>query len=133
MSPTGVIFLLIVATASAGQARNCPEYWINFRGNDLYQVSRVLSWESCGKLNNISIITTYNSDLGESCRADPQCTHWTWDHLSHPFTPQRCWLKHSSAPWNDDYVNPEAECGSISGDVYCFSQQFQQNMTGIEI
>merc|ERR1739838_175368 len=56
------------------------------------------------------------------CAEDPQCTHWTWDHQSHPSTSTRqtCWLKHSAAPWDDDYVNPVPDCGCVSGETNCF-------------
>merc|ERR1711872_1088912 len=86
-------------------AWNCPEYSVDFRGNDFQCFKEVESWETCGEL----------------CLGDTKCTHWSWHHRNFPDPAQQllCCLKESLDPENADMVNAVQDCGMVSGLKSC--------------
>jgi len=72
--------LIIVLLGDLCHGYACPEYDVDFEGNELsdHQSS---GWEECGR----------------SCALDPYCKFWTWNEpLNH------CWLKSSDAGLQKD-------------------------------
>merc|ERR1719507_2596746 len=55
----------------------CPEYGLDFYGNDITYYENTPTWQECGRL----------------CHVHKFCSHWTWNHPRSAFTPRRCWLE----------------------------------------
>eukprot|EP00092_Neocalanus_flemingeri_P088287 GFUD01111540.1.p1 GENE.GFUD01111540.1~~GFUD01111540.1.p1 ORF type:complete len:117 (-),score=15.46 GFUD01111540.1:192-542(-) len=100
-----IILLLLVASTIAWR---CPEYSLDFKGNDITAVSGVQSWDECAS----------------HCYENLACSHWTWGvpngekrreterNRSPGYYNNRCYLK-------DSDIGGRRAGGFISGSVAC--------------
>merc|ERR1712045_506532 len=73
----------------------CPEYGLDFYGNDITYYEDIPTWQECGRL----------------CYVHKFCSHWSWAHPRSDH-PRRCFLKNGDGGARND--------GSlISGEESC--------------
>merc|ERR1719500_983635 len=76
----------------------CPEYGLDFYGNDITHYENINSWQECGR----------------RCHVHKTCSHWSWDHPRSGRWPKRCWLKSGDG-------GAENNGRVISGQESCFT------------
>ena len=104
----------------------CPEYGLDFYGNDITYYENIPTWQECGKEKLMEIIhqdiKKINERLdgnwpspGRLCYVHKFCSHWTWVHpRSGAQNPRRCLLKNGDGGAHNDgtVISGEESCKS---------------------
>ena len=76
---------------------SCPDHGFVYTYNDLGSFLIANSWQECGKVNVLSIVSlkiysTHFCYKAKQCKSNLQCYFWTWNYEN-----RRCYLKNSYA------------------------------------
>lgn len=91
----------------------CPEYDVDFVGNDIAYAAGTNSWQSCGEFSfftysNSTMVLKCPKILGDICKFTVEnCKVWTWDREA-----AMCLLKSSDSGY-------QRRNGTVSGEVCC--------------
>ena len=95
-----MVVMILGLMVTSGEAYNCPEYGLDFGGNDIndvpYGIPSVNSWNDCGKDQLLSKTSmepatiSLSLSAGQICQLVSDCRFWSW------YGPGRyCYLKYS--------------------------------------